>query len=82
VSWNHLEDTHPVARKAHRCYLCGREIAVGERHVRRTGVGEDGLWTGRMHEECEALTVGWTEDDWECHDPAEFRDDVLESRED
>ena len=40
---------HPIARKPHRCWECGRQIEVGERY-RRTGIVEDGTaWT---HKAC------------------------------
>lgn len=77
MSWTHLSDERPKARKAHVCYLCGRPIAVGEQHIRRVGVNEDGLFASRMHITCEALTAGWDEDSWEYHDSAEFRECYL-----
>lgn len=64
--WTHLGDETPVARKPYRCYLCGEPIPVGEKHVKRTGVGEDGLDAFRMHEECERESDAWDEMDWEC----------------
>jgi hypothetical protein len=74
VSYTHLGDETPRARKPHRCYLCGLMIEAGEVHVKRSGVSEDGFDTIRMHTACEAKTDEWREDDWECHDPAAFRE--------
>lgn len=74
MAWQHLEDTRPMARKEHACYLCGRPIAVGQRHVRRVGTDSGEFVTTRMHEACEALTTEWIEWDWECHDQAAFRE--------
>lgn len=66
VSWTHLEDKRPKARKPHRCYLCGLPIRVGTTHLARSGVGDGGFSTVRMHESCNALTADWDELDWEC----------------
>jgi hypothetical protein len=74
MSWTHLSDTRPRARKPYRCYLCARTIPAGDVHVCRTGRDEDGVSTARMHVACEARTRDWGEDEWECHDPAEFRE--------
>ena len=39
-----LSEATPVARKAHKCRECGRQIAAGERyHVERY------LWEGKLH---------------------------------
>lgn len=78
MSWVHLEDTRPVARKAYECYLCERPIAEGERHVKRAGVDEDGRGSFRMHAACEAKTREWDEHSWMCHDAGEFRHYELE----
>lgn len=74
MGWQHLGDTTPIARKPHRCYLCGRQIEAGTRYVRRAGVTSDGFFASAMHEGCEAKTGGWGEEEWESHDPAEFRE--------
>ena len=66
MSWQHLRDETPAARKPHRCFLCGAEIRVGERHVKRAGISDGGLDTFRMHAACEAETKDWDETDWEC----------------
>jgi hypothetical protein len=74
MSWTHLNDSTPVGREDYRCYLCGRAIPKGEKHVRRTGVDDDGLSSTRMHAACEARTRAYDEGDWECHDEIEFRE--------
>lgn len=73
MSYMHLEDKTPRARKPYGCYLCGRTIPVGERYVYRTGVDAGTLTVTRMHAACEALTEDWGEDDWTSHDVEEFR---------
>ena len=74
MSWTHLRDETPQAAKRHQCYLCGRGILVGERHVVRSGIGDRGLDRFRMHTRCEAATESWDEMDWEsfCGPSEEF----------
>lgn len=54
-----------LARRRHRCCLCGEAIQAGERYDSRKGVNSDGFWTMRMHPECQDYespeTVPW---DW------------------
>jgi len=52
VSWIHLSDSNPKARKNYRCRVCYETIQVGETHVARRGIGDDGPDTCRMHSEC------------------------------
>jgi hypothetical protein len=80
MSWTHLSDTEPVARKDHECGLCGRRIPKGEKHSARRGIGDNGPETFRMHHACEARTRKWGQMEWECHDPMEFRE-AMERRE-
>lgn len=75
MSWTHLSDTTPKARKDYRCYLCGLPIPKGTVHDARRGIDDDGALTCRMHLDCVKLTAGWREDEWECHDEQEFRND-------
>jgi len=72
MCWKFLNDTTPKARKEHRCELCGLPISVGQEHVARRGVFEGEAVTQRMHTDCEAVTHGWREDDWENRDEHEF----------
>ena len=74
MSWTHLEDTTPKARKEHRCYLCELPIRKGTIHVARSGVGDNGIEKFRMHAECEKITKPWIEQDWENHDAWDFRE--------
>ena len=69
MSWEHLRDAKPVARKQHRCMLCERPIAVGAQHVIRCGISHGEFSSFRMHAACEEATRDWDEMDWEC---AEF----------
>jgi len=73
MSWTHIEDTTPKARKEHRCILCELPIEKGVVHVARFGVDDDGKVKVRMHIECEKATEGWSYEDWEVNDAYEFR---------
>jgi len=73
MSYSHLEDTKPKARRPHRCGLCGRSIDKGESHIKRVGVDDGDFISFRMHIYCESLTKDWDYMDWECHDESEFR---------
>lgn len=75
MSWLHLGDTQPKARKRHICDLCELPIEPGTVHVARRGIGDDGPVTSRMHLPCEQMTRDerWDDADWECHDRSEFR---------
>ena len=78
--WRHIQDSDATARKDHRCLLCGQKIAKGTKYTRRTGFGEDGPVTMRMHTECEAETRDWDEMDWETFDGDFERPDSEEDR--
>ena len=54
-----------IARKQHRCELCGEGITRGEKYDLRTGVNGDGHWQMHMHPECHAYESNDTVDpDW------------------
>ena len=72
MSWNHIRDEKPKARKDHTCYLCELRIPKGTVHVCRTGSFDGELVTQRMHKQCEFATQDW-DDEWENTDPVEFR---------
>jgi len=80
MSWTHLSDTNPKARKDHFCELCERIILKGTVHVARRGIGDGGPCTIRMHIACEIVSRGFDIDEWENLDPSEFRKD-MEDRE-
>lgn len=69
------------ARKKHRCCLCGERINAGDFHDTRTGVGDDGVWTMRMHHECHNYESkkGVVDEDWyeDTTDPAFLRADAI-----
>lgn len=44
-----------VARKEHRCSLCGRMIRVGEQYGRQTNIGDDGLHVWKECGHCRVL---------------------------
>lgn len=72
MSWTFLNETKPKARKEYFCILCDCKIEVGETHIARRGVGDDGPLTARMHLACELETKNWDQGDWEVNDPGEF----------
>lgn len=74
MSWLHLEDTQPKARKDHDCFLCGNIIPKGTKHISRSGIGDDGPERIHMHIECELQTKTWKEEDWLAHDPVDFKE--------
>lgn len=74
MRYQHLGDSEPKAKKPHRCYLCGLEIPVGTKYLRRAFVDEDGRSSVGMHLSCVTHTKDWTIDEWECHDSSEFRE--------
>ena len=67
-----VEETQPVAKKDHRCYLCGLTIQKGIVYVRRFCF-DDGPFAAKMHLACEELTREWDRFSWEEHDEGEFR---------
>ncbi len=79
MSWTHLSDTMPKARKEHRCILCERIIPKGTVHVARRGIGDNGPCTTRMHTACELITRDWDWYEWENQDPFEFRRELSEA---
>ena len=74
MSWTHIQDTTPKARKEYECLLCGMKIPKGAVHTARSGVGDDGFDTFRMHHACEEKTRKWDAMNWECHDCMDFRE--------
>jgi hypothetical protein len=80
MSWTHLSDTTPKARKQYRCDICNEIIEVGEDHVARRGAGEGRIVTMRMHLDCEEFSKAWDQMDWECHCPGDCtRQEVRDS---
>lgn len=73
MSYTHLEDTQPKARKRYVCELCRDPIEQGTVHIARRGIGEEGPETCRMHIDCEKLTHDWEEEDWMYRDTTEFK---------
>ncbi len=62
--FHHVNDSKPRGRTAHRCYLCGKQIARGSRHVKRFGYESSGPVSFRMHGKCDDLTSDWYDDEW------------------
>lgn len=82
MSWTHLSDTQPRARKTYPCRVCLENIEVGEKHVARRGVGDEGPVTIRFHDECERITKSWDLMTWETHCPGDCtRQEVREALE-
>ncbi len=65
--------THRTAKKPHCCYLCGQTIKERTLYQEYTNCYDGRFTKIRVHEECFKLTHQWSEDDWEYHDPHEFR---------
>ena len=75
-----IRDEAPVARKNHRCWLCGLVILTGERHIVRT-CKDDVIGSFRMHERCELVSQQFRADDWETlPDEVAFRELLSESK--
>lgn len=74
MSWTHISDTTPKARKVHWCELCALRIEIGQTYVKRCGLADGDFVCSLMHVECEAATKQWDETDWmyRCS-PDEFR---------
>lgn len=70
--------TKPRARKHYPCYLCNKRIPTGEQHEKVAGLTDGDFWSTRMHFSCADHTMTWTSEDWEYHDPVEFRKFYLE----
>ena len=65
----------PVAAKKHQCILCGEDINIGVKHVKRTGVWNGDFSSFRMHAFCcEVANEEYDADAWEFHDVGEFRE--------
>ena len=75
MSWTHLGDTKPKARKRYHCDLCNLPIDVGTVHIARRGINDDVPITMRMHLRCEEITrlKKWDDAYWESNDASEFR---------
>lgn len=46
-----------TARKAHRCFHCGGEIAKGEKYVRNAGVFYGDFYNSASHEVCDQFAT-------------------------
>jgi hypothetical protein len=81
MSWTHLEDRRPIARKEHKCHLCQLPIYPGDSHVLRSGVYDGEFSSFRMHAACERLTAEWDQDTWDSFEPGPaFRGYFLEAQ--
>lgn len=50
-----LDESHPTARKEHRCSECSRVISKGEMYGRVESVGDYGFQTWKGCDQCERL---------------------------
>ena len=44
--------SEPIARKGHKCFLCGEEIHAGEKHIRFSGKYDGMMFDHRFHPLC------------------------------
>lgn len=56
-----LSDEHHKARTDHLCDMCGRTINPGETYRRQRNIWEDGPYTWKECEHCEALLRAYPE---------------------
>jgi hypothetical protein len=59
MSWPHLSDTTPKARKQYRCDICNEVIEVGEMHVARRGIRWNGSATVRAIAHVKRFGMNW-----------------------
>lgn len=52
MSYTLLSESHPVARKKHRCIWCGESIQPGEKYRRERGVFDGNMQDFAWHPEC------------------------------
>ncbi|RCK68300.1 hypothetical protein DT076_16770 [Desertihabitans brevis] len=52
--------TAPVARKRHRCQMCGRVILPGESYQRMAGLDRCEAWTFKCCDHCSRVVHAWT----------------------
>ena len=50
-----IASTHPTAKKAHKCYECGRQIYAGEVYERTSGKWDGKFYVFKTCEQCEDL---------------------------
>lgn len=62
-----IRESRPVARKAHRCNLCGGPIAVGERYIRLV-MRYDDFYEWIECGACMADHIGGEVDEWGWYD--------------
>lgn len=53
MSYILLSESHPVARKEHKCIWCGQPISVGEKHRRERSIYDGKFQDQRWHFECD-----------------------------
>lgn len=70
-----IDQEHRVARKPHRCALCGETIPIGEKYRRCVIKDGSDFYCPCFHAECDRVTEidKWDLIDWEGWDEDEFR---------
>lgn len=72
MSWTFLRQIEIVAKKEHKCLLCGESIIPKEIYRQRIGASDGKIITMKMHRECEIATQKWDNEDWETFDVFSF----------
>lgn len=73
-----ISQSYPIARKPRECPICGWNIVVGERYVRRVQKNDGELDSMSMHVACEGAGAAWcklTRQD--CYDPLYLIEDEV-----
>lgn len=57
MSYTHLSDSRPIARKQHRCIWCAQFIEVGEQYERTASIYDGEFQNDAWHLECRAAML-------------------------
>lgn len=72
MCWRHLQSIERVARKEHKCFLCGKVIEKKSRHFVVSGVWDnDRIISSKRHVACDNAAYDY---DFESHTEEGFND--------